>query len=206
MYISLDARRKRRFRNNCELDARRRFRGLRTRPIIGTRGTYTVTSSIAETVDSLIIGKPHATLFITGASSFMTTNGGINDGTIFIDNDSALNLGTTDESTTLTNLGAIELGSAANGQFVVAGNVSLQGDGKITLSDDSVTYRRMVRLRRCRPTMLFLVLGQSAALYFNLVNEVGGVIDATGVNALKIDPDRSTLELRHTGINQSRKT
>jgi hypothetical protein len=58
---------------------------------IAARGIYTVTSSINEIVDSLNILDRSATLFITGASSFSTTNA-VNDGTIIVDG-SALNIG-----------------------------------------------------------------------------------------------------------------
>ena len=56
---------------------------------IGAKGTYTVTSSVDETVNSLTIADNHATLLITGASNytiFTTTNGGVNDGTITVGN------------------------------------------------------------------------------------------------------------------------
>ena len=101
--------------------------------IIGLPETYTVTSSINETVDSLDI--LNAELFITGTSSFTIANRGVNDGTIAVDSGSALNVGTSGESTTLTNLGNID----AHGQLLVAGDVSLQGRGKVTLSDGTIS-------------------------------------------------------------------
>ena len=52
---------------------------------IGAKGTYTVTSSVDETVNSLTIAKKSATFFTTGASDFTMTWGGVNDGTITID-------------------------------------------------------------------------------------------------------------------------
>jgi formylmethanofuran dehydrogenase subunit C len=58
---------------------------------IGVKGTYTVTSSISETVDSLSILDSGATLLITGASNFFSTNNGVNKGTIIIDGDAGLN-------------------------------------------------------------------------------------------------------------------
>ena len=58
---------------------------------IGAKGTYTVTSSVNETVDALSILDKHATLFVTGASNFATTNG-VNDGTIVVDSGSSLSI------------------------------------------------------------------------------------------------------------------
>ena len=62
--------------------------------IIGAKGTYTVTSSVAETVDSLNIADKHATLLIDGASSFFDTFGGVNDGTLVVDGSSSMFIGT----------------------------------------------------------------------------------------------------------------
>ena len=73
--------------------------------IIGANGTYTVTSSVDETVDSLIIAQKHATLFVAGASTFAMTNGGLNDGTILVDSNSSMIIGTDTTNTTLSNLG-----------------------------------------------------------------------------------------------------
>jgi hypothetical protein len=58
--------------------------------IIGAKGTYTVTSSIAESVNSLAILDKSATLLIDGASGFSDTLGGINDGTIVVDDSSGM--------------------------------------------------------------------------------------------------------------------
>ena len=157
--------------------------------IIGLPRAYTVTSSINETVDSLTIAN--ATLFITGASGFTTTNGGFNGGIILVDNASALNVGTTDESTTLVNLGNIELGSAATGQLVVAGDVSLQGHGKVTLLDGSITTNGSPAT--LSTDNVISGAGSISGLNFNLVIEARGVIDANSVNGLSIEPDRSTV-------------
>ena len=59
----LEARRKRRFCNSFELEPSIQFRGLLMMPLSLPRGRYTVTSSVDETVYSLTITKPHATLF-----------------------------------------------------------------------------------------------------------------------------------------------
>ena len=97
--------------------------------IIDVKGTYTVTSSVDETVDNLTLGNKHATLLISG-SSFTTTSGGVNNGTI----DGTLDVGTTAGSATLTNLGQID------GTLVIAGNVSLLGGGKVNGGISVETY------------------------------------------------------------------
>ena len=63
---------------------------------IGAKGTYTVTSSVDETVDSLTIANKNVTLLISGASNYSTftmTSGGINNGTIELGNLAVLNEG-----------------------------------------------------------------------------------------------------------------
>jgi hypothetical protein len=59
---------------------------------VGAKGTYTVSSSADETVDSLNILDKRATLLITGGSNFATTNGGVNEGTIIADSGSRLTI------------------------------------------------------------------------------------------------------------------
>jgi hypothetical protein len=102
---------------------------------IGARGNYTVTSSADEIVDSLNIANKHATLFITGPSTFSTTTGGFNNGTISADNGSELDVGAVSQVTTFTNSGNIDL---IGGQFVVAGDVSLHGNGNVNLSGGEI--------------------------------------------------------------------
>jgi hypothetical protein len=169
---------------------------------IGAKGTYTVTSSVDETVDSLTIAKTKPTLFITGASTFTTTNGGVNDGTILVDNASVLNVGTTGQSTTLTNLGQIELGSAANAELLLAGDVSLQGNGKVTLSDDPNNSIRLTDPSAMLSTDN-VISGAGIISGTTLVNEVGGIINASGVNPLHIDAtlieNSGTLESTNPG-------
>lgn len=94
---------------------------------IAVPGTYTVISSFAETVDGLNLTDKHATLSIQGTSSFTTETGGVNDGTILVDQESILNVGTFGESTTLLNFGQVALSGG-----------TLFGDGAATLSNDNV--------------------------------------------------------------------
>ena len=80
---------------------------------IGAKGTYTVTSSANETIDSLTITDKHATLLVTGSSSFSTSSG-VNDGTIIADSGSSL---------TITSNSGL-LGSFANSGTLEATNAS----------------------------------------------------------------------------------
>jgi hypothetical protein len=108
--------------------------------IIGANGTYTVTSSVDQTVDSLIIAQKHPTLFITGPSTFTMTNGGVNDGTIVVDSDSSMVIGTNTTNTTLLNVGTIDLDNSylkiGLGEFGVTD--SLTGGGHINLSGGGI--------------------------------------------------------------------
>jgi hypothetical protein len=97
---------------------------------IGTKRTYTVTSSANETIDSLTITDKHATLFITGASSFSTTNG-VNDGTIIVDSGSSLNI---------SNPVPPPLGSFVNSGTLVATNINnLPRGGSLEFSFETIT-------------------------------------------------------------------
>ena len=110
--------------------------------IIGANGTYTVTSSVDETVESLIIAQKHATLLITGPSTFTMTNGGVNDGKIVVDSDSSVFVGTNTTNTTLLNVGTIDLDNSSLwiGQPSApgSGTVSLTGGGHINLSGGEI--------------------------------------------------------------------
>ena len=104
---------------------------------IGAKGTYTVTSSIDETVDSLTIADKSATLLIDGASTFSDTFGGVNDGTIVV-NGSGMVIGANTTNTTLSNVGTIDLDNSGLliGQFGVTD--SLTGGGHINLSNGDI--------------------------------------------------------------------
>ena len=110
--------------------------------IIGLPASYTVTSSVNETVDSLAI--LNAALSITGASSFTTTNGGLNAGTILIDSGSYMFIGTNAaNTTTLANLGTIDLENDSvlwigSGFQASAGTDLLTGGGHINLSGGEI--------------------------------------------------------------------
>jgi hypothetical protein len=146
--------------------------------------SFTVTSSINETIDSLIIAN--ATLLIAGGT-FTTTSGGFNAGTITVD--SSLNVGTTGENTTLTNIGQIDL----NSDFFVAGDVSLQGHGQVALSGvitgGSSSSGATLSTNN-------VIAGIGTIRGFSLINEVGRVIDATGSRYLYLE----SSNIQNSGI------
>jgi hypothetical protein len=154
---------------------------------IEAAGTYTVTSSVDQSVNSLTTAKG-VTLAVT-AGTFTITNGtgtGKNAGTISLTNDPTLQIGGTFENT-----GSINLGSTGDPTYlVIAGNVSLTGAGDVILSDSSNN---------------FIASNGSAATLTNTANTISGAgsigdgdgtltlnnqktIDATSTNnALLID-------------------
>ena len=80
---------------------------------IGVKRTYTVTSSANETVDSLTITDKHATLLVTGSSSF-TTSSGVNDGKVIADSGSSLTITSNILPTSFENSGTLEATNANN--------------------------------------------------------------------------------------------
>ena len=161
---------------------------------IGAKGTYTVTSSINETVDSLTIAKQSITLLIAGGT-FTTTNGGVNDGTVTVDTGSAFDVGTTGGSSTLTNLANVDLNATA---FVFNGDASLEGNGKVTLSDDPHNSISGDSLSSNN-----IISGAGTISVTTLVNEVGGTIDATGVNSLSIVSSFGIGPIENSGTLES---
>jgi hypothetical protein len=115
--------------------------------LVGAKGTYTVTSSIDETADSLTIAQKNATLLINGASTFSDPFGGVNDGAIVINGSSKLfvtgiNTTNTTLSTTLSNVGTIDLdNSSLLIGFSLGGSVTtfLTGGGDINLSGGTIS-------------------------------------------------------------------
>ena len=163
---------------------------------IGAKGTYTVTSSADETVDSLAITNKNVTLLISGASNYSTftmTSGGINNGKIELGNLAVLNEGTPSGTATFTNTGAIDL-TTDSSVFFVEGNVLLQGNGHLSLDDGHITNDSPAS-----PVVLPATLSTDnvisgsggigsgiAGATFTVINEAAGVIDATGVDPLTV--------------------
>ena len=109
--------------------------------IIGAKGTYTVTSSVNETVNSLTIANKHVTLLIDGGSTFSDVFGGVNDGTVVVDG-STMVVGTNTTNTTLSNVGTIDLNdnSLLKIGFGAAASATdlLNGGGHINLSGGEI--------------------------------------------------------------------
>jgi hypothetical protein len=143
---------------------------------IAAKGNYTVTSSSNETVDSLTIANKHATLFITGPSTVATTIGGYNNGAISVDNGSQLDVGAQGQTTTFNNVGHIELDDS---QFVIAGNVVLQGNGNVNLSAGEILgFGTLSTDNTISGSGTIGSVGGPI-----LTNEANGIIDANDPNA-----------------------
>ena len=178
---------------------------------IGAKGTYTVTSSVDETVDSLTIANKNVTLLISGASNYSTftmTTGGINNGTIEIGNLAVLNEGTpTSGTATFNNAGAIDL-TTANSVFFVEGNVSLQGNGHLNVDGGTITNDSPASPLVLPATLSTdnVISGSGgigsgiAGATFTVINEAAGVIDATGVDPLTVS---ATDVVENAGILES---
>ena len=152
---------------------------------IGAQGTYTVTSSVAETVDSLIIDKKHATLSITGPSTFTTTTGGVNDGTILVDNGSALDVGSFTGTASLTNFGKIQLNG---GSLSLLATTLVNGAGGVidaTTGGGGIEPGSAGTVIDNSGTLEFTggPLGIAGFVSITINNTPRGVIEANGVNA-----------------------
>ena len=146
---------------------------------ISAKGTYTVTSSADEIVDSLNILDKRATLFVTGPSTFTMTWGGVSDGTITIDSGSTLTVGGSHGATTLlTNNSSIDLNAAA---LVLDEIVSLEGNGKVILSDNPSNSISGSLFESSNT-----ISGAGTITFDRMINDVGGIIDATGFNPLYV--------------------
>jgi hypothetical protein len=156
--------------------------------IIGLPANYTVTSSADETIDTLIIAN--AALLVSGGT-FTTTNGGFNAGTIIVDG--ALDVGTTGENTRLTNIGQVNLNPG--GEFVVAGDLSLQGHGQVALANNF----GFGIVGNGSPATLYtdnFISGRGiiGGTGFTLVNEAGGVINGPTIEGGTVVENSGILE------------
>jgi hypothetical protein len=99
---------------------------------ISASGTYTVTSSADETINSLATAKG-ATLAITGGTFAITsgTGTGANAGAITVADGATLQVGGTFQNT-----GALQLNSVfVPTKIILSSDVTLSGAGNVTLSD-----------------------------------------------------------------------
>lgn len=111
--------------------------------IISAKGTYTVESSVNETVGSIAIFDKHATLLIDSASQFVDSFGGLNKGTIIVEDNSGLSVGINTTNSTLSNTGTIDIGNNSLlriGQpgFSGSATISIFGGGNIDLSGGEI--------------------------------------------------------------------
>ena len=143
-----------------------------------TGAAYTVTSSGSNTVNTLTSAL-NATLAITGGT-FTATNGGASAGQISIGDTSRFAMGGT-----LNNAGAITVNSAGNyTDFFAATASTLTGGGTLTLGDRSAN-RIYGASAATTLTNVNNTISGGGSLGFGqltLINQSGGIINATAVN------------------------
>jgi hypothetical protein len=171
---------------------------------IDAAGTYTVTTSVNETVNSLSTVAT-ATLAITAGSVFTANDGtgsGVNAGTIAIDNGSEFDFDGTEDNTGKITVNA---SSTATSLFIGATAGTLTGGGKITLSDngDNLIFIADSTLTNANNTIAGA--GELTGIDCYLVNEAEGVIDASGThNALVLNTGSNAISnagiLETTGL------
>jgi len=107
---------------------------------IGVSGTYTVTSSISESMRGLTISDKGATLSITDGTFAIGPDGGGNAGTISVGAvamDPTFEIGSDGVTTTFNNTGKINL-TGPSTTFEIEGTVNLTGTGTVNLSNVNV--------------------------------------------------------------------
>ncbi len=154
-------------------------------------GAYTVTVTTNEDVKSIQTAS-NATLDLTGVGTFLVhagTGAGANAGKILVGDGYTLQV----YGGTIDNTGAIFLNAGANNSFInLKGGVTLQGGGVVTLGDnafngivDTLTSTTATLTNVDNTISGAGVIGSGGILgggTLTLVNQAGGVIDATGVN------------------------
>ena len=133
---------------------------------IGVKGKYTVTSSAAETVDSVNILDKRATLFVTGQSSFSTSSG-VNDGTIIADSGSSLTIISNSGVSTFENSGTLEATNTNN----------LSNGGSLAFFQTTITNtpQGVIEANGANTTVLLGGIG--------LTTIVGGTLETRGADA-----------------------
>jgi hypothetical protein len=160
---------------------------------IDAAGTYTVTTSATETVNSLSTIAT-ATLAIAAGSIFTMNDGtgsGVNAGTLAVDNGSELQI-----DGTVGNTGKITVNASntATSLFIGASSATLTGSGKVSLSDnpDNLIFIDDSTLTNVNNTIAGAG-GLNGIICF-LVNETKGVIDASGIhNAFVLDTGSNAI-------------
>ena len=181
--------------------------------LITTAGTYTVTSSQANSAAILEMAKT-ATLAITGGALDVTsgTGSGALGGTITVADGTSLGLGTDATSTTFNNAGTISVLAGADPTgLVISGTVTLIGKGKIDLSginDQIVSDGSAATLTNggTKSGNTISGLGTIGDGHLSFVNQVKSIIDANdaGGGTLAIDTqsftNSGTLEATGQGV------
>ena len=163
-------------------------------------GTVTVDSGLMS-FDQTTLKNEHGALMQAenAGTLFIDASGGTitNIGTLAAQNAGIVQL----EDLTVDNTGTVELNANAPGSgglptfLEITGNVSLDGGGKVTLSDSS---DNVIGSDGASAGLLTNVdntisgaatIGDTGDTLFKLINEQGGTIDASGTNPLIIDND-----------------
>jgi hypothetical protein len=165
--------------------------------IIDATGTYTVTSNVSTTINSLALIST-ATLAISGVGVLFDVIDGTqgvageaNAGTITVGNGATFEVGAN-----FTNAGAIKLNStgAATG-LELAGSVALNGGGALTLSNSAANSI----FSNGSPATLTNVdnrisgAGQIGDANLSFVNQASGLVNATGTVALVLNTGANTI-------------
>ncbi|HTC52227.1 MAG TPA: hypothetical protein VK700_09850, partial [Steroidobacteraceae bacterium] len=164
--------------------------GSAVQAVIAVAGTYTVTSSQANTVGSLNLSNSNATLAITNSSTFTINDqpASTNAGTIAVGDGSTLDLA----AGGFANSGTIALGSLTHATGLgISGSVTLSGGGQITLAnaDSSVLgVAAGASLTNANDT----ISGAGTVGNANLTLTNGGTIQASG-GALTVNTGTNTI-------------
>ena len=147
--------------------------------LITVNGTYTVTSSQANSVGNLEMQKK-ATLAIDADTFDLKTGTGTGalDGTITLGDGTSLDLGADSTSPTFDNNGAINIIGSDPTSILISGNVTLNGKGKINLENDAsqiVSDGSAAILTNSNTISGVGTIGDS---HLTFVNAAKGVIDA----------------------------
>jgi hypothetical protein len=170
---------------------------------IDAAGSYTVTVSSPGSANSLTIASGET---VEIQSALTVVNGLSNAGTVQIDDATTLSLGGS-VTNSVTGITLNSTGDATD--LVIAGTVTLQGSGNVTLFDAG-TFNRNRIFSNTGGSVLDNVdntIAGAGEIYSNndlsLTNEAAGVIDATGTTALEIDhitvTNNGLLEATNTG-------
>jgi hypothetical protein len=172
---------------------------------IGVKGTYTVTSSASQTVDSLTIADKHATLFING-SSFTTITGGVNGGTITLSSGNIASSGTLDNNNVISGTGGIGVATLVNnvGGIIDASGVDplfitsslIENSGTLeSTSSVGLEFPMTGSTIDNTPFGVIEAVGANSRVALAEVTIVGGTLKTKGANAvIDIGPSYVTFD------------